>query len=858
MATRKAMRMSWLVLLGVVCCAPGVGGEEPPQPRVQVIAAPRKGITSFTCLEQKLCVARAADSWWVGTWGGLVRLNETTLAVQRVYTPADGLAGTPVLALATVGNALWVATTEGISRLDLKSGEIRSVYAGQYQWRLERDEPKKQVWALSGPMAIRFDEAMDKTWAFQLSERFASVAREGDTLWAIGHEKRQKYPLTRLDTTTGATKTESVDLGDSYHLAKFIVGPHDLWCLTSIRRPHGGYRLFRIDKETWATRAEGTATGLARDDVQDVLVVGDDVWASTGAGPCRYDSSNRRWEVIPTVTSAKHDGVTWLGCLNGDLWMAARGYDTMRKMVTAWSMVPIEGMVPELKTLTLNRFDAKEKRWQSYSMAPLTNYDRIIAAALDGKRLWFLLDQRPVAQSSSELFSIRNKQRMIPGCVNLDLPGSAPVLSESCHIPSPDMNLKWRGRKPVELTIEGGTAWVRESDRLWRLTQRGQAEPLSLAGSLPDSQRIRLFAVDGRVFASCTSALLCLDPDKQQWADVKWPKVWTVSSIHKDCKGVWWLSAVTGRVDLPADPARNEEDQKPLQGGLFRSKDATKWEVPSLAPWTWHQAGLDGNVEFLAVEGVRRTPGDTPLWGRAAYEGPRPGVRQVRQTKAGEGVTCVESDGQRVWVGTLGDGVFCLENSRWRRLWPKAPSPSDHRSNSYPCAKEDTITSMALDGDWLWIATMADLRRYRLSTGVSEEVADEVVAFETPEHVGISGMYPETLMQYGPMVARAGGRVWFSSPNGQLCCLDPQRQTWKVVKADARGTCFAAVKDTLWVGTDKGLLSCRMNTGQWKRWTTADGLSGNHVTGVAVDDHFLWIGTNMGITRVEKGLAETW
>ena len=63
---------------------------------------------------------------------------------------------------------------------------------------------------------------------------------------------------------------------------------------------------------------------------------------------------------------------------------------------------------------------------------------------------------------------------------------------------------------------------------------------------------------------------------------------------------------MTGRVDLPADAERNEEDRKPLQAGLFRSKDGVTWEIPSIAPWTWQQADVEGEVAPFRAARVRR------------------------------------------------------------------------------------------------------------------------------------------------------------------------------------------------------------------------------------------------------------
>jgi ligand-binding sensor domain-containing protein len=55
----------------------------------------------------------------------------------------------------------------------------------------------------------------------------------------------------------------------------------------------------------------------------------------------------------------------------------------------------------------------------------------------------------------------------------------------------------------------------------------------------------------------------------------------------------------------------------------------------------------------------------------------------------------------------------------------------------------------------------------------------------------------------------------------------------------------------LWVGTWGAGLG-RFDGKQWRNYTTADGLSGNHVNSIAIDTHHaLWIGTDGGVTRLD-------
>lgn len=164
-----------------------------------------------------------------------------------------------------------------------------------------------------------------------------------------------------------------------------------------------------------------------------------------------------------------------------------------------------------------------------------------------------------------------------------------------------------------------------------------------------------------------------------------------------------------------------------------------------------------------------------------------------------------------------------------------------------PSPAEDTVLSMVLDGDSLWIATAAGLRRLRISRGIVEKINNEHVGFKAGP--------------YGPVVAKAAGRIWFSPPWGRtaagIYCLGEDRQEWKCVVPNTSGYCYTESGDLVWIGTPEGLLRYNTRTDREKLFTTRDGLVANHVTSVAVDDRFIWVGTTSGISRLDKTALET-
>jgi len=579
---------------------------------------------------------------------------------------------------------------------------------------------------------------------------------------------------------------------------------------------------------------------------------------SIGDRLCRYNQDTNRWQTFPSISGFEHDEPTCLAELNGDLWVATRAYERTKEMVIGWGMVAVKAEAPVLESLTLNRFLSKKQEWQTFNVPSVTDYDRIIDIELLGSRLWFLVKRHPVAQTWQERRTPNRKPYVISGYIDLKLPDSKPILLDDAPLPSPGIR-QWSQRDIMDCVITGNVLWVRHQQDFWRKTADDKWQKLEFDSPLPESRQIRLFTVNGNTFASCVMQALRFEPQARKWSKWGIDRPWTVMHIMKDPGGIWWLSAAMDRVYLPKDSERNDEDRKPLQSGLFRSKDGSNWEVPSIAPWTWHQQDVEGKVRFLPIDQVKRTPRDPNLWGMtSAMLGLHPGdARRASQSKAGEGVSCVQSDGKRVWVGTFGEGVLCLENNRWRRLWPKSTDAITTGTYWVARAADDTVISMVLDGDSLWIATMAGLRRYRISEDVVEKVDNAALGLKT-----LTDIHPSEgvtwLAQMEPVVTKAAGRIWFSYGRTQkdagIYYLQEDKKNWECAIPGTRARSFAGTGDVAWIGTNEGLLRYNTKTGEKKLFTTYDGLVGNYILSVAVDNRFIWVGTWDGISRLDQTL----
>lgn len=111
MKTRR--RLMQVAILGVALCAsPILAAQTPPLYTKWVNYTPANGFPEG----EVFCVTVDGNRVWAGTSVGLVLIEDGR--VKKVFTPADGLAGRPVMSIAvdkTTGD-VWIGTFGGLSR----------------------------------------------------------------------------------------------------------------------------------------------------------------------------------------------------------------------------------------------------------------------------------------------------------------------------------------------------------------------------------------------------------------------------------------------------------------------------------------------------------------------------------------------------------------------------------------------------------------------------------------------------------------------------------------------------------------------------------------------------------------------
>ena len=193
--------------------------------------------------------------------------------------------------------------------------------------------------------------------------------------------------------------------------------------------------------------------------------------------------------------------------------------------------------------------------------------------------------------------------------------------------------------------------------------------------------------------------------------------------------------------------------------------------------------------------------------------------------------------GKRLWAGTA-NGLSCLEPGadRWKTF----------RRDGGP--GRNLITCLARDGNMLWVGTerglaLFDMERRKWAdptagkTPLSKSYISAVLVDRDCVWVGLwrLGLYR--------VVKRGSAAVPVKLP---------------ATKAGKPRSAYALTADgnSVYVGTEHGLLIYRKADKSWRNITIADGLASNIISTLTNDGNMLWLGTGVGPARYHKATAK--
>ena len=181
----------------------------------------------------------------------------------------------------------------------------------------------------------------------------------------------------------------------------------------------------------------------------------------------------------------------------------------------------------------------------------------------------------------------------------------------------------------------------------------------------------------------------------------------------------------------------------------------------------------------------------------------------------------------------------------------------------------EMVYAVAVKGDEVWFGTYAG------GTTLYHKSKKTWKAYTTkgePQAKGDDGnsIHWKNLLAYNhvSVILPDVDRIWFGTyfygfGGGGISYYDPQKKPpWKRFNTHngvAKKVVSMAIDgDWLWIGSEKGLSLLDKKSEQWKNfYSTQHGLSGNFVNALLIDSDALWAGTNGGITRFHR-IQKTW
>ncbi|PIS27103.1 MAG: hypothetical protein COT43_12110 [Candidatus Marinimicrobia bacterium CG08_land_8_20_14_0_20_45_22] len=328
------------------------------------------------------------------------------------------------------------------------------------------------------------------------------------------------------------------------------------------------------------------------------------------------------------------------------------------------------------------------------------------------------------------------------------------------------------------------------------------------------------------------------------------------STIGKDVYGgAWGLGMITGddnvkRLNVtPMGPLQNSITSLMLtDSGIWMSNsipdgnrvsNRTGISFLNFSDWTWKY-----NETYLVQELATTQVFDINYRNRRLWIGTDMGLvihdmekdqwKRMGMTKglSDEIVTTIGLEDSLAWIGTPhGLTLISLPGFKTRRV------------NLSPSKIPVRIQKIVVGKDFIWLGTdngIYSVDKKNHFVRHFDAFGDEVELNEL-----ISGNFSG--------IAVSDSVVIFSRQN-ILVKYAPFLDEWDILQYSHEQevvTIFdMAIEDGyLWLGTDFGALLIRLSDNYLERYTTVDGLAGNHVYKINIDGEWVWFGTDRGLTQ---------
>ncbi len=228
--------------------------------RVQKVFTPADGLAGDAVIA--VAVDKQTGDVWAGTFGGLSRYSAGQFKNYTNLT--SGLANDLVYSVAIQGKYVWAATTAGVSRLDTDTGE----------WTIfsEQNSPFNEPWSYAlavGPKKLYMGLWGGGVLIYDLAQHYWRPYMDPDESMEIVLYRNQGLIHNMVSSIAYDTETKMFWAGTYFGLS--------------------GY-----DGRNWHNYLEKDS-GLASNFVNGVQARGDIVWVSTQKGLCEFDYKTNTW-----------------------------------------------------------------------------------------------------------------------------------------------------------------------------------------------------------------------------------------------------------------------------------------------------------------------------------------------------------------------------------------------------------------------------------------------------------------------------------------------------------------------------------------------------------------------------------
>ena len=579
-----------------------------------------------------------------------------------------------------------------------------------------------------------------------------------------------------------------------------------------------------LDRSTNTWRHYTKDDGLGSDNVSAVAVdVGTTrassiLWFGTDDGVSRYDVSSGSWRTFKSKDGLKGNEVSCIA-IDGDyVWFGTDGglnrYD---KNIDSWAArtkkdglsadnvtaIAITGDYIWVGTLWsgVNRYDKTTDSWNTYSKkSGLIDTEITTIAAVDNF-IWF-----GTSKSGISLYDKTN-QAFVKNHTKTDV-----LSSNDIRAIVPDGNHIWIG------TANGGAhRYIKAVDTWVRYTHDD--------GLASDNITCITVHKNEIWFGTYDSGVTMYDKLSNKWTQFVRADTLPSNDINEvtcDAQGNLWVATVKGVARY--SPEENEWTRYGKESGLT-TDFATTVVADGSSVWLGTARGL-ATFDMASDQWNYYTSGNG-----LAHDFITSLKISDREAQDMTQVSSLKS--KTVWIGT-NNGLFYLNASE-----------SEEFGRVDELAGR-AVTSIAHDGDFLWIGTAEGLWEYNI---------DEQKARLYTEAQGLADDHINTILSWG------GGNIWIGTRGG-ISAYDGSKDAFRDVEGSSAVLPSSNIvtmsyddrSQRIWIGTPGGLSSFDTQTHRWMDLNSVDegDFSGRNIRSISVGEDCLWVGTASGLAEYHK------